>query len=76
MRPLRLSSKMEALANERRALLRLPESSRDSLLLKSIEDDLSDMRKGKDRLATEIAELKAELSELKNPKGVLVDTPV
>jgi hypothetical protein len=43
----------------------LPESSRDSLLLKSIEDDLSDMRAREERLVAEIAELKAEMNELK-----------
>ena len=57
-----LSRKFESLADERRALLKLPESSRDSLLLKSIEEDLPDMRKREDRLVADIAELKVELS--------------
>ncbi len=49
-----LSKKIESLADEWRALVKLPESSRDGLLLKSIDDDLPDMRKrkDKDRLAT------------------------
>ena len=71
----RLSSKTEALADERRVLLKLPESSRDVLLLKSIDDDLPDMREDKKRLATEIEELKAELSALKYPKEP-ADAPV
>ena len=71
----RLSSKTEALADERRVLLKLPESSRDVLLLKSIDDDLLDMREDKKRLATEIEELKAELSALKYPKEP-ADAPV
>ena len=44
--------------------------------LKVIEEvDLPDMRKDRDRLAREIVELKAELSELKHPKE-LADAPV
>ena len=70
-----LTSKTEALADERRAMLKLPESSRDGQLLKSIDDDLLDMREDKKRLATEIEELKAELSALKYPKEP-ADAPV
>ncbi len=40
-----LTSKTEALADERRAMLKLPETSRDGLLLKSFDDDISYMRK-------------------------------
>jgi hypothetical protein len=72
-----LSNKADALADERRAILKLPESSRDRLLLKSIEDDLSDMKNPeKQRLVAEIAKHEAEINELKQTTEELVGAPV
>ena len=70
-----LSEEIKKLAEERRAMLKLPESSRDGLLLKSIDDDLPDMRKDRDRLAAEILKHEAGLNALKNPKEP-ADAPV
>ena len=70
-----LSRKIESLADERRALLKLPVSSRNGPLLKEIEEDVSDMKKREARLVAEIAEHKAELRQLNNPKE-LADAPV
>jgi hypothetical protein len=61
-----LLRKIEALAYEQQQ--ELLKSSRDEPMLKSIENNLSDLRKREDRLAAEILELKAELRALKNPK--------
>ena len=70
-----LSRKIESLADERRALLKLPESSRNGPLLKEIEEDVTDMKKDKARLVADVAEHKAELNQLNNPKE-LADAPV
>ena len=70
-----LSKKIEALADVRRAMRQLTESL-DEKQMKDIDEDLSDIKGREKRLLTENAELKAELSELRNPKGVLVDAPV
>ena len=69
-----LSNKIEAFVDERRVLFELPESPRNELRLKSIGEDLADMRKREDRLTAEIAELKTEVKELKNTKEPPVAT--
>ena len=63
-----LSEKIEALAEERRALRKLPETIQTGFQLKDIEVDLSDMKEDKKRLVAEIADLKTEMSQLKHPK--------
>ncbi len=71
-----LSKDIKALADEQLAIRRKPEaSSGDIALLDSIEKVIADMKEDKKRLVAEILDLKAELSELKNPKE-LVDAPV
>ena len=70
-----LSEKIEALAEERRALRKLQETIQIGFQLKDIEVDLSDMKEDKKRLVAEIADLKTEMSQLKNPKEP-ADAPV
>ena len=70
-----LSEKIEALAEERRALRKLPETIQIGLQLKDIDEDLPDMRKERDRLAAVVAKHEAELSQLKRPKAP-ADAPV
>ena len=60
-----LSEKIEALAEERRALRKLPETIQIGLQLKDIDEDLPDMRKERDRLAAEVAKHEADLSVLR-----------
>ena len=67
-----------ASATKEQALLLKKEvlSSNESRLLRVIEDvNLPDMRKREDRLVAEIADHKAELRQLNNPKEV-ADAPV
>ena len=70
-----LSRKIESLADERRALLKLPESSRNGPLLKEIEEDVTDMKKDKARLVADVAKHETELNQLKHSKE-LADAPV
>ena len=70
-----ISKKLDVLIDERRALRKLPESSRIGLMLKETEEDMTEMRKREDRLVADIVEQKAELRQLKNlkePADVLV----
>ena len=70
-----LSKEVAALFVEQLAIRRIPEASRDSQLLFSIEEVIANKRIDKARLVAEIAKHEVELSELKNPKE-LVDAPV
>ena len=70
-----ISTKIDSLVDEQLAIRRIPEASRDNALLDSIEKVIADMKVREKRFATEIVELKAELSALKHPKE-LAGAPV
>ena len=70
-----LSKELAALFVEQLAIRRIPEASRDSQLLFSIEEVIANKRIDKARLVAEVDELKMELKELKHPKE-LADAPV
>ena len=70
-----LSKEIATLFAEQLAIRRIPEASRDSQLLISIEEVIADMKKREVRLVAEVAKHETELNQLKHPTE-LVDAPI